>query len=304
VEAPLLLQFSIALFTGMVAATFVPSVRKAIPRVVEVGLWIALFTVCGLGVLSVTDPNARDLSASTVWAADQVVNTIFGLLLGGVGTWISDNRFSLATWLIIAAGADVLALMLLSSVRSATPWQPRVRLREWMELPVPAQAVAHRPVATDPLAGINRRLAGAGALVAAAMVAHSVDFSIRARDAMRKRRLRDVAQVGAADSRARLESLRSSVAHLQFAARSWYTAAGRPAIEGVSVRATAAARTAQAAQRSLRSGAFRPGQVIDITALLNASSIGWYGPLGAVPADSKRGDDDGTAETRPDTLAS
>ena len=31
VEVPLLLQFSIALFTGMVAATFVPPVRKAIP---------------------------------------------------------------------------------------------------------------------------------------------------------------------------------------------------------------------------------------------------------------------------------
>ena len=79
-ELPLLLQFSIALFTGMVAVTFVPSIRKAIPRPVEVLLWIALITACGIGLLSVTDANARNLSASIFWASEKVIKTIVGLL--------------------------------------------------------------------------------------------------------------------------------------------------------------------------------------------------------------------------------
>src|SRR5256714_9423628 len=164
VEVPLLLQFSIALFTGMVAATFVPPVRRSIPRLVEVALWIGLITVCVLGVASVTDPNARDLSFSALWAADQVLNTIVGLLLGGVGASISANRFALASWLVIVAGADVLALMLVHSLRNAAPWQPRVRLREWMELPVAASAgPAPQTVFAEPPPPGHPQLAGAAA---------------------------------------------------------------------------------------------------------------------------------------------
>jgi hypothetical protein len=308
VESPLVLQFSIALFTGMVAATFFPPIRKTIPRVVEVGLWIALFTACSLGVLSVTDPNARDLSAATVWGITQVVNNVASLLLGGIAAWISANRFAIATWLVIIAGVDVFALMLLGSIRSATPWKPRVRLGEWMELPVstPAPALARQPALADPLAGANRRLAGASAVLATAMLARSLTFSIWAVDRVRTRRLRGVAQEGASGSRARLDSLQNGLAHLLFAVRSWYVAAGRPAVDGVVERAGGAVRTAHAAQHGLRTGAFRPGQVIDIRALVNAPSIGWYGPLGAAaPADSTRGDDDDGIQTpRPDTLAS
>jgi hypothetical protein len=307
VEAPLLLQFCTALFTGMVAATFVPPVRKAIPRIVEVGLWIALITCCVLGVMSVSDGNARDLSMSALWGADQVINTIIGLMLGGVAAWLSEHRFVLATWLVIVAGVDVFVLMLLTSIRSATPWQPRVRLREWMELPVasPARVPVQAPVVADPLVGVNRRLAAVSALLAAAMLARTLDFSIWARDAVRVRRLHRAARASAATSSARLESLREAIAHLQFAARSWYAAAGEPAISGVGERVTdAASRSARAAKRGLRSGALRPGQVIDIRALLNAPTIGWYGSLMAAPADSTRGDDDATQPQQPDTLAS
>ena len=303
-EGPLPLQFWIALFTGMVAATFVPPIRKSIPRFVEVSLWIALFTACVLGVLSVADPNAHDLAASIIWAIDEVINMIAGLVFSSVAAWISDNRFTVATWLVILAGVDVFVLMALMSIRSAAPWQPRVRLREWMELPVPAPVAARRAVAADPFVGANRRLAGASALAAAAMLAWSLDVSIRARDAVRSRRLHHAARAGADGSRAGLESLRSAVAHLQFAAHSWYTAAGQPAMERVAEHATDAMRSAKAARRRLRMRASRPNQVIDIRTLVDATSIGWYGPLGAAHADSTTGDDDATDAQRPDTLAS
>src|SRR2546421_312634 len=169
----------------MVAATFVPQVRRSIPRVVEVFLWIALVTACMLGVLSVTDPEARELSASAVWAVDQVLNPLVGLLLGGIGVWIADHHFSIASWLVILAGADIFALMLIGSLRSARPWQPRVRLREWMELPIAAVAPARRPVVVaDPVINLNRRLAAAGAVAGAAALTGVLDASIWFRHVM------------------------------------------------------------------------------------------------------------------------
>src|SRR5438128_6477802 len=112
----------------MVAATFVPPVRRSIPRLVEVFLWIALVTACGLSVMSITDPNARELSASAAWAADQIVSTLIGLMFGGVTAWIVDHRFAIASWMIIGAGVDIFALMCIGSWRNSRAWQPRVRL--------------------------------------------------------------------------------------------------------------------------------------------------------------------------------
>ena len=303
-EGPFLLQFSIALFTGMVAATFVPPVRKSIPRLVEVGMWIALLTVCALGVMSVTDTNARELSMSALWGVDQVVNTIAGLLLGGAGAQISDHRFVIATWLVIIAGADIFMLMLLRSLREAAPWRPRVRLREWMELPVSAPlAPAAQPAYADPLAGINRRLAGAGATLGSSMLARGAGLSGRARDAVQAHRLGRLADSGRTRSRARLEALRDAGDHLHFAARSWYSAAGGPAIAGAAQRASGVMRRRRAA-RMPGQAAGRPGQVIDIQALLSAQSIGWYGPLSDVPAQATRREDDAAEPKRPDSLAS
>src|SRR3989442_1165641 len=158
-----LLQFSIALFAGMVAATFVPPVRRSIPRSVEVFLWIAFVTSCVLGVMSITDPNARELSASAAWAADQIVSTLIGLMFGGVGAWVSEHRFSIASSMIMIAGADIFALMFISSSRNSRAWRPRVRLRERMELPVPARS---RPL-TEPTADLNHRLAARSAVLSA-----------------------------------------------------------------------------------------------------------------------------------------
>jgi hypothetical protein len=298
VEVPLLLQFSIALFTGMVASTFVPHVRRSIPKPVEILLWIALVSVCVVAVMSITDPNARELSTSAAWAADQIINTTVAILLGGVAAWISDHRFTIASWLVIVAGVDIFALMLIGSLRSARAWEPRVRLGEWMELPV-APAPAHglrQPVLADPLANVNRRIAAAAAVAGAAMLAKLIDVSIWFGDVIvprEKERLTHAAAAGRFSSRARLESLRDATAHLQFAARAWYAAAGEPAVNELALRA----------RRGLRPARLRAGQIVDIQALLSAQSIGWYGPLSAGPTHSP-GDRDAAEAERSDRLAS
>jgi len=309
---PLLLQFSIALFTGMVAATFVPAVRRAIPGPVEVLLWVALITACVAGLLSITDKNARELTTSVIWATDQVINTIVGLLLGGAGGWISANRFLIASWLIIVASGDFFALMLLRSVRRARVRYPRVRLREWMEMPVPVASTPTLAGASPhPLLDVNRRLAAATMVLVAAMFARTVDMSIWIRNVLlprEARRLAHAAHAGRVGSRARLESLRDAAEHLQFAAHAWYAAAGEPAVsglaEGIAVKANDAVRSARVARRGLRPPALRPGQVIDIQALLSAQSIGWYGPLSAGPTQPPRGENDAAEPPQTDRLAS
>ncbi len=307
-EVPLLLQFSIALFTGMVAATFVPPVRRSIPRPVEILLWAGFVSVCVLGMASITDPNARELSASAAWGADQIINTMIGLTLGGFGGWILDHRFPIASWFVIIAGADIFALMFLRLMRSAQPWRPRIRLREWMEVPVaePAAVVARRRlVLADPLADVNRRLVAAGAIAGTAALAKLIDLSIWVRDVMvprEARRLAQVAVAGRVESQARLEGLRDATAHLQYAARSWYAAAGEPAFNVLAVKAGSAVRIARAAKQGLSPTALRSGQVIDIHTLMSAQSLGWYGPLNTAPKESP-GEQDGESQ-RPDRLAS
>jgi hypothetical protein len=307
VDGPLLLQFSIALFTGLVAATLVPTVRRSVPRFVEVLFWIGLVVVCTIGIISITDPNARELSASAAWGVDQLITTLVALSLGGVVSWLLENRFVLATWLVIIAGVDILVLVLRSSMRTGMGWQPRVRLGEWMELPVPA-APARQPMPlADPLADLNRKLAGVVAVLGTTALAKIVVLSIWIRDVAlprEARRLANTAEAGRVESRARLESLRDATAHLQFAARAWYAAAGAPAVSTLAAKATDAVRTARAAQRGFRPPALRPGQVIDIQALLSAQSIGWYGPLSAPPKPQVDGDDDAAESQRSDRLAS
>jgi hypothetical protein len=300
---PLLLQFAIALCTGMVAATFIPPVRKAIPRPVEVLMWIALIVVCSLALVAMSDSSARNLTTSVLWAADHVINTVVGLLLGGVVSWIYDHRFPIAAWLVLLAGADLFALVFLRSMRKARPWQPRVRLGEWMEMPVPAPART-RVAQADPLVDVNRRLAAGSVVLGAAMLARTVDLSIWLRNVIlprEARRLAEAARVSRAGSHARLESLRDAAAHLQYAARAWYEAAGEPAMSGLAGKA---GTTARAAGKALRPVALKPGQVIDIQALLSAQSIGWYGPVTAAPAETTRGDIDADQPQKTDRLAS
>lgn len=305
-EAPLLLQFSIALFTGMVAATFIPPVRRSIPRPVEVVLWVALLVVCAVGILSITDPNARELSASAVWGADQMLNSLVGSSLGGVMSWISDHRFPIASWMTIVAGADIFALVLLRSRRAGRAWRPRVRLRDWMEMPLPAYVSEPVPV-SDPIAELNRRLAAGIAIAGTTMLTNVLDFSIWVRDVMvpgGRTHLVRAAQAGRTRSHSGLERFRDVAAHLQYAAMAWYAAAGQPAVDGIAAKANGAVHQARQARRVLGPVTARAGQVVDIRVLMNAQSIGWYGPLLAAPTTPGEDETNDTETTRTDRLAS
>jgi hypothetical protein len=292
---PLLLQFSIALLTGMVAATLVPPVRRVVPRPIEITLWAALVVVCVFGVLSITNPHARELTASAVWGVDQVIITLGGLLGAGLTGWLLDNRFTLATCLTIVCGVDVVALALLRSYRKGRVWQPRVRLYEWMELPrlsrAPEPVVA--PYAVDEL---SRRLEAVMAIAGAALLAWAVHFLIWSRDVMlpqQAARLAHATAVGRVESRAGLESLREGAAHLQFAARAWYAAAGAPAVRGLAVKATEAVRTMGSAGGEGGAPVATPGHVVDIRVLVSALSIGWYGPARPVSTvEEEEGEDE------------
>jgi hypothetical protein len=306
VGVPIFLQFSIALFTGMVAATFAPPVRRAIPRWVEVAMWVALIASCLLGVMSVNEPHARELTASVVWGVDQIINTAAGLLgasvLAWIHAWLYSHRFAIADAMVLLLGADILALALIRSSRTGRGWQPRVRLREWIELPSAAGA-APQPAPIYALDDVNRRWAAAVARAGAAALASEGRFSTWARDVMLPRevqRLARAASAGGVESRERLESLRDTAAQVQFAAMSWYTAAGAPAIDSLAARATAAVKQAAAARRGL--AGFGPDHIVDIQELLNAQSMAWYSPmLPALPAPAPE-DEDGSEHS--DRLAS
>lgn len=285
------MPFSISLFTGMVAATFIPPVRKAIPRPLEILLWAAFVTACVIGIASVNDAHARELTGSVMWAADQLINNMVDLMVGGLTGWASDHRFSIASWLVIVAGADIFALILLGSHRSAQSWQPRVRLGEWMEfpIPVPEHTLAQGQEEPDPLLVVNRRLKTWSDLAAATAVAKSVEVLLWIRDVMVPRETQRLARATTAagvGSRDGFESLRDASDHLRFAIRSWFVAAGEPFIEGL------AARTARAARRNLKP-----------VALLKPQSLGWYGPPSAAPTPAS-GRRDAAESQRSDRLAS
>ena len=158
----------IALFAGMVAFAIM---RRGTSRAVELVLWIGLIWVCVLGVTSTHDRQTRELTSAAAWGVTQTVGTVAGLMGQSFLAWLSEHRIAVATWIVLAFGADLLAIVLLLAHRQAIGWQPRVRLRDWMELPRPAKPQpAHVPVVSgvDELnARFNRwaPLATAGALM-------------------------------------------------------------------------------------------------------------------------------------------
>lgn len=303
VEVPLLLQFSIALFTGMVALTLVPPVRKSIPRPVEVLAWTALVVACVIGIISITSPNARELTTSAVWGIDQVISTLVGLLGAGLAGWLADNRVAIATVVTFVLGADILALALVRSYRESRGWRPQVRLMEWMELPRLAPAAPQPVAAPYALDELNRKWGAAAAIAGATLFTWSVNFAIWSRDVLLPRqaeRLAHAAAAGRVGSRAGLESLRDTASQLQFAARAWYTAAGAPAVNDLATKATTAVRSARTGRGAEAPG--RPSHAAKVRVLLSMQSIGWYGPLR--PAPVVRGEEDEDASQQSDRLAS
>ena len=310
-EVALLLQFSIALFTGMVAATLVPPVRRAIPREVEVLLWVAFLISCVIGVVSISDRNARELTSSALWGIEQLIHTAVGLLVGGLLGWIYDHRFMFAAGLAIVATVDLLALSVLWVMRSAKGWQPRVRLGEWMEMPLPGH-VAFEPEAIadgDRRVGLHRQIAGSSEVAGAAVLSRLAGLTTWMRNVRAPReakRLAHVAAVGQVESRARLESLRGNAALFGFAAQSWYAAVAAPALSQLAAKTSSAVRlAAEAGKRRVGFAQPSSAELIDIQVLLNAQSIGWYGPVMGDPLDDAAdSEQDGAESGRSGRLAS
>jgi hypothetical protein len=103
-------------------------------------------------------------------------------------------------------------------------------------------------------------------------------------------------------SRARLDSLRDTASQLRYAARSWYTAAGAPAVNGLAAKATDAVRGARSSQA--QPAALEVSRTADIHVLLSAQSIGWYGPLRPAAGVTDQGEEEGDATGQSDRLAS
>jgi putative Mn2+ efflux pump MntP len=286
----------------MVAATLVPPVRKSIPRPVEILAWTALVVACVIGIISITSPNARELTTSAVWGIDQVISTLVGLLGAGLAGWLVDNRFTVATVVMFVLGADILALALIRSYRKSRGWRPQVRLMEWMELPrlAPAAQSVGVPYGPDEL---NRKWGAAAAIAGATLLTWLVNFAIWSRDVLLPRqaeRLAHAASAGRVGSRAGLESLRDTASQLQFAARAWYTAAGAPAVNDLATKATTAVRSVRAGRGAEAPGL--PSRAAEVRVLLSTQSIGWYGPMR--PAPVARGEEDEDASQQTDSLAS
>jgi hypothetical protein len=301
VGAPLGLQFSIALCTGMVAATFAPSVRRSIPRWFEIALWVALIFVCWLGLASISQPQVRELTDSVNWAASQILSTLLGLVGAGVLDLLSSNRFGIANAVVTLFGADLLALALVSTHRLGRGWQPEVRLRDWMEFPKVAPAPALVPLESTAIDELNGRLAAATAVAGAAAATWSVQFLIWARDVGLPRaeeRLALAAAVGRVETKVWLESVRETARELESGARTRF-AGSAPEVNKLALRVAAILNGVVDAEQRLAPMAAKPAQVIDLQALRIAQSLGRFGS-----ADTTDEKEDESGPEHADRLAS
>src|SRR5437879_3775734 len=303
-----MLQFSLALFAGMAAAMVVPPVRRSVPRWMEASIWLGLVVTCWLAITNIEQVSTRKLTESAAWGADQIVNTSIGLVFSGMLGWVADHRFLIANAVVLTVGANILVLVLIRSHRKSLGWQPRVRLGEWIELPVqraPAPVAVPAPYAVPEW---NRRAEHATATLVAAFLTWFVQMLIWTRDVVIPQasvRRAQAAAAGRVQAAAGLETLRERAFRLQASARSWQ-AEHTPTINGL------AARAGQALDRAVVGGAGLadfPGedamtadQVVNIPALLSAQSIGWYGPI--VPAPPRAGSEGAEGEHGSDRLAS
>jgi hypothetical protein len=143
----------IAAFAAMVAITIM---RKHTPRAIELLLWTGLIWVCLLGVTGIRDQQARDLTSAAFWGASQVLGSVIQLGVVSLGLWLIDNRFVFADWAVLIAGTDLLILAFLASRRQANGWKPRIRLRDWMEMPRRAEPKP-APVTASAVDELNER---------------------------------------------------------------------------------------------------------------------------------------------------
>jgi hypothetical protein len=296
------LQFSIAICVGMVAATFAPSVRRSIPRWVEVALWVTLILVCWLGVESIRDPHARELTASVNWAAGRILNTLLGLVGANVADVLLSVRFVIANAVVTLFGADLLALALLSSYHQGRSRQPKIRLREWMELPsIPARAPAAPQAVPYAVDELSEKWAAATAVAGAAAATWSVQFLIWARDVGLPRaeeRLALAVAVGRVETKVWLDAIRETAREVDSGARSW-VGGSSPEVNKLALKVAAILNGVAESQQRIAPVAGSLAQVVDIQALRIAQSLG---RLGGPTSTEPEADESGTDQT--DRLAS
>jgi len=264
----------------MVAATLAPAVRRTIPRWFEIAVWVALIFVCWLGIASIREPHARELTDSVNWAAGQIATTLLGLAGAGVHDALVANRFTIANAMVTLFGADVLALALISSYKEGRSWQPQVRLGEWLEFPAATAitATAAEP-APDAIDEVNERWAAATSTAGAAAATWSVQFLIWARDVGLPRteeRLALAVAVGRVETKVWLESVRETAGELEAGARSFYQESA-PEVNKLALRVAAILNGVTDAEQRLTPGTRRLAQVVDIQALRIAQSLGRSG---------------------------
>jgi hypothetical protein len=281
------LQLSVALLAGTAAAMIVSPVRRSVPRWVEASIWLGLIVACWLAFTNLKDANVRFLTDSLAWGVDQIVKTSFGLMLAGVLAWMSEHRFPIAYAVVVLLGADILLLALKRTHRQAEDMQPRIMLGDWIEIPLQrTPARVEVPYAIDEL---NRRAERAAAMLGAAFLTWLVNLMIWTRDVLipgARARQAQVVAAGHVRATAGLESLRERAFRLQAAAR--------------------AQRVGQVFRRAAfgdTDHAVTDDQVINITALLRAQSIGWYGPISPVRPGVSSNTEEGQ-EDESDRLAS
>jgi hypothetical protein len=298
----LALQFSIALCAGMVAATFVPAVRRSLPRWFEIAIWVALILVCWLGIATIRDPHARELTDSVNWALGRILNTLLGLAGASFVGMLLAHRYAIANGVVTLFGVDLLALALVSSYRQGRGWQPRVKLRDWLELPVAsAQVALTAPVVPSAVDELNERLAAATAVAGAAAANWSVQFLIWARDVGLPRaeeRLALAVAVGRVECKVWLESVRETASELEAGARNRLNDS-TPELSKLALRIAAILNGVTDSQQRVAPTAGNSAQVVDIQALRIAQSLGH---VGHATSKDEKAEEDGVEQT--DRLAS
>ncbi|HEX3507102.1 MAG TPA: hypothetical protein VHW94_01805 [Candidatus Dormibacteraeota bacterium] len=249
------------------------------PRWFEIALWVALIFVCWLGIASIKDPHARELTSSINWAVGMMVNTLVGLAGLSVLDSLRASRFAIADGVVTLFCADALLLALLSSYREGRGWQPTVRLGEWMEVPpapLPVMVPASQSYAVEEL---NERLAAATITAGAAAATWSVQFLIWARDIGLPRaeeRLARAAAVGRVETKVLLAAVRETAGELESGARD-LVAASAPEVNKLALRVAAILNGVTEAEQRVSPSAGNLAQVVDIQALRIAQTLGRFG---------------------------
>lgn len=156
----------IGVFGAIVGAV---TIRRKTPRVVELAAWIGLIVACILAIAGTRSGQARMLTSAGIWGATQLAGSLARIVEQGTVRWLFTSRFAIAGWMVLILGADLLALALLATRRSAERQMPVARLGGWFLLPVGARRPASQRASA--LQGFNQRLSVLPAAVTTTLAA-------------------------------------------------------------------------------------------------------------------------------------